>query len=195
MWNKGTFTGVIFQHDCSLNWFDSFSWFHPLFHCCVTFSVHLYNAFTVQHMWDTNCVTVHDVIDHSANKNLLWGEGYKNSARCFLSVTHKSTWKCKHTHTSAHTHTHTHTHIHIHTYTHTRAAFSYASMHCKKALPLSTSYSPCVKQSAQTKINPSPYTSQVCKVMDAAHSVDGQWSVLEERERERESQICSSALI
>ena len=123
MWNKGTFTGVIFQHDCSLNWFDSFSWFHPLFHCCVTFSVHLYNAFTVQHMWDTICATVHDVIDHSANKNLLWGEGYKNSARCFLSVTHKSTWKCKHTHTSAHTHTHTHTHIHIHTYTHTCSLF------------------------------------------------------------------------
>lgn len=38
-----------------------------------------------------------------------------------------------------------------------------------------TCYSPCVKQSAQTKINPNPYTSQVCKVMDAAQ---WWWSVV-----------------
>ena len=110
-------------------------------------------------------------------------------------LSHTNLHESANTHTQAHTHTHTHIRTYTYIHTHTRAAFSYASMHCKKALPLSTSYSPCVKQSAQTKINPSPYTSQVCKVMDAAHSVDGQWSVLEERERERESQICSSALI
>lgn len=45
-----------------------------------------------------------------------------------------------------------------------------------------TVYSPCVKQSVQTKINPSPFTIQVCKVMDAA-SGESQWSV-QERERE-----------
>lgn len=65
-----------------------------------------------------------------------------------------------------------------HTHAHTSKSSSYVSMHCNSLHPFqyqNISYSPCVKQSVQTKINPSPYTIQVCKVMDAAQQW---WSVV-----------------
>lgn len=85
------------------------------------------------------------------------------------------------------THKKTHMHMHRHAHAHTWQV----QMHYKILLafwPQTIPYSPCVKQRAQAKINPSPYTSQVCKVMDAAQY--GWWVLSAGGERVTDS-LCS----